>query len=72
MGDKRHEAQAGAAARAAVCGRGALEAREKRLDGEWLGLNDGRLVERAPVEQFFAKPQSAQAAAFIKGELPWT
>ena len=46
MGDERHEAQVGAAARAAVCGRGALEAREKLLDGERLGLNDGRLAER--------------------------
>jgi tungstate transport system ATP-binding protein len=44
----------------------------RRLGDEILFLNQGRLVERAPVEQFFAKPQSAQAAAFIKGELPWT
>jgi hypothetical protein len=29
------------------------------------------LVERAQVGQFFAKPASAEAAAFIKGELPW-
>jgi len=44
----------------------------RRLGDEILFLDRGRLVERAPVEQFFAKPQSAQAAAFIKGELPWT
>ncbi|HET7200103.1 MAG TPA: phosphate ABC transporter ATP-binding protein [Burkholderiales bacterium] len=44
----------------------------RRLGDEILFLDQGRLVERAPVEQFFAKPQSAQAAAFIKGELPWT
>src|SRR5262249_22026588 len=43
----------------------------RRLGDEIVFLDRGRLVERAPVEQFFAKPQSAQAAAFIKGELPW-
>ena len=30
-----------------------------------------RLVERAPVETFFNRPASPEAAAFIKGELPW-
>ena len=44
----------------------------RRLGDEILFLNQGRLVERAPVEQFFAKPQSVQADAFIKGELPRT
>jgi tungstate transport system ATP-binding protein len=44
----------------------------RRLGDEILFLDRGRLVERAPVEQFFSKPQSAQAAAFMKGELPWT
>lgn len=44
----------------------------RRLGDEILFLEAGRLVERAPVEAFFSKPQSAQAAAFIKGELPWT
>jgi tungstate transport system ATP-binding protein len=44
----------------------------RRLGDEILFLDRGRLVERAPVEQFFSKPQSAQAAAFIRGELPWT
>ena len=44
----------------------------RRLGDEILFLNQGRLVERAPVEQFFSKPQSAQTDAFIKGELPWT
>jgi tungstate transport system ATP-binding protein len=43
----------------------------RRLGDEIVFLDRGRLVERAPVEQFFSKPQSAQAAAFIKGELPW-
>jgi len=44
----------------------------RRVGDEILFLDQGRLLERAPVEQFFSKPQSAQAAAFIKGELPWT
>ena len=43
----------------------------RRLGDEVLFLHQGRLVERAPVEQFFANPASAEAAAFIKGELPW-
>jgi tungstate transport system ATP-binding protein len=43
----------------------------RRLADEIVFLDRGRLIERAPVEQFFSKPQSAQAAAFIKGELPW-
>ena len=44
----------------------------RRLGDEIVFLDRGRLVERAPVGEFFSKPQSAQAAAFIKGELPWT
>jgi len=43
----------------------------KRLGDEILFLNQGRLAERAPVDQFFAKPVSAEAEAFIRGELPW-
>src|SRR5258708_5576785 len=43
----------------------------RRLGDEILFLDQGRLVERSPVEDFFSKPQSVQAAAFIKGELPW-
>jgi tungstate transport system ATP-binding protein len=43
----------------------------RRLGDEILFLSQGRLVERAPVDQFFHKPESAEAAAFIKGELPW-
>jgi tungstate transport system ATP-binding protein len=44
----------------------------RRLGDEILFLNQGRLVERSPVEEFFSKPTSAEAAAFIKGELPWS
>ena len=43
----------------------------RRLGDEILFLSQGRLVERAPVFQFFAKPVSAEADAFIRGELPW-
>jgi len=43
----------------------------RRLGDEVLFIHQGRLVERAPVERFFTQPGSAEAAAFIKGELPW-
>jgi tungstate transport system ATP-binding protein len=43
----------------------------KRLSDEILFLNQGRLVERTPADQFFTKPASAEAEAFIRGELPW-
>jgi len=43
----------------------------RRLADEVLFLHQGRLVERAPVEEFFSRPASPEAAAFIKGELPW-
>jgi tungstate transport system ATP-binding protein len=44
----------------------------RRLGDEILFLSQGRLVERAPVAQFFQQPKSAEAAAFIRGELPWS
>ncbi|MGH8617119.1 MAG: phosphate ABC transporter ATP-binding protein [Burkholderiales bacterium] len=44
----------------------------RRLGDEILFLDRGRLVERAPAERFFRQPQSAEADAFLKGELPWT
>jgi len=43
----------------------------RRLGDEILFLGQGQLVERAPIGQFFQQPASAEAAAFIKGELPW-
>ena len=43
----------------------------RRLGDEILFIHGGRLTERAPVEGFFAAPASAEAAAFIRGELPW-
>jgi tungstate transport system ATP-binding protein len=44
----------------------------RRLADEILFMSDGRIADRAPVERFFAEPSTAEAAAFIKGELPWT
>lgn len=44
----------------------------RRLADEILFMSAGRLTEHAPVEQFFAAPSTAEAAAFIKGELPWS
>ena len=43
----------------------------RRLGDEILFMDNGRLVERASVECFFAQPMTAEAAAFIRGELPW-
>lgn len=43
----------------------------KRLGDEILFLSRGRLVERAAVDKFFTEPASAEADAFIRGELPW-
>jgi tungstate transport system ATP-binding protein len=43
----------------------------RRLGDEVLFIHEGRLAERAPVAQFFAQPASPEAAAFLKGELPW-
>ncbi len=43
----------------------------RRLGDEVIYLHQGRVLERAPVDQFFSHPASVEAAAFIKGELPW-
>lgn len=43
----------------------------RRLGDEILFLSQGRLVERAPVDRFFREPATAQAAAFIREEIPW-
>jgi tungstate transport system ATP-binding protein len=44
----------------------------RRLADEILFISGGRLADHAPVERFFAQPSTAEAAAFIKGELPWS
>jgi tungstate transport system ATP-binding protein len=46
-------------------------AQARRLADEILFMSGGRLTERAPVERFFSDPATAEAAAFIEGELPW-
>ena len=43
----------------------------RRLGDEVIYLQAGRVMERAPIEAFFARPATAEAAAFMKGELPW-
>ena len=41
----------------------------RRLAGEVLFLHHGRLLERGPAAKFFARPRTAEAAAFIQGDL---
>ncbi len=43
----------------------------RRLGDEVIYLHQGRVAERAAVDRFFSQPATAEAAAFIKGELPW-
>jgi tungstate transport system ATP-binding protein len=42
----------------------------RRLGDEILYLHQGRLVERAAGNSFFQRPASAEAAAFLRDELP--
>jgi tungstate transport system ATP-binding protein len=43
----------------------------RRLGDEVIYLHQGRVLERAAIDVFFRQPASPEAAAFIKGELPW-
>jgi tungstate transport system ATP-binding protein len=43
----------------------------RRLGDEVIFLHQGRVAERAPIEKFFPLPASPEAAAFVRGELPW-
>jgi tungstate transport system ATP-binding protein len=43
----------------------------RRLADEVVFLHNGRLVEHAPAEAFFNRPESREARAFIDGELLW-
>ncbi|MBS1219590.1 MAG: hypothetical protein H6R21_2723, partial [Proteobacteria bacterium] len=36
-----------------------------------LFMSNGRLMEHTAIDRFFKEPASAEAAAFITGELPW-
>ena len=43
----------------------------RRLADEILFLHHGRLVEHAGADAFFDAPQTAEARAFVRGELLW-
>ncbi|MCO6414957.1 ATP-binding cassette domain-containing protein [Siccirubricoccus sp. KC 17139] len=43
----------------------------RRLAAEVLFLHRGRLLEQTPAARFFAGPESAEARAFLRGELLW-
>ena len=43
----------------------------QRLGDEVVFLDQGRIAERAPVDRFFREPATREAAAFLRGELPW-
>ncbi len=43
----------------------------RRLADEILFLHRGRLIERTPKAAFFAGPNTSEAAAFLRGDLPW-
>ena len=43
----------------------------RRLADEILFLHGGRVCERSPAAVFFHRPATAEAAAYLEGELPW-
>ena len=43
----------------------------RRLADEIVFLYEGQVLEVGPAVRFFNRPATAEAAAFIKGELPW-
>ena len=43
----------------------------RRLADEVIFLHGGRLLERAPAVEFFERPRTPEARAFINGELLW-
>jgi tungstate transport system ATP-binding protein len=43
----------------------------RRLAEEVLFLHRGKLLEQAWAEHFFAGPATAEARAFVRGELLW-
>lgn len=44
----------------------------RRIGDEIVFLAGGTIVERAAAGDFFARPATSAAAAFLKAELPWT
>lgn len=43
----------------------------KRLGDDVMFMHKGQLLEHTSAENFFNKPESGEAAAFLKGELRW-
>jgi tungstate transport system ATP-binding protein len=43
----------------------------RRLADDVVFLNRGRLAEHTPAAEFFSHPKTAQAQAFLRGELVW-
>ena len=43
----------------------------QRLADEIVFVHDGRIVERNAADAFFRQPATAEAAAYLEGELPW-
>jgi tungstate transport system ATP-binding protein len=43
----------------------------RRVASEIVFLHEGRVTETTTAEMFFKSPRSAEAAAFLRGELPW-
>jgi tungstate transport system ATP-binding protein len=41
----------------------------RRLAGDVVFLHRGRILESAPVQDFLAQPRTAQASAFLRGDL---
>ena len=46
-------------------------AQARRLAGELVFLHRGRVLEQAPASAFFGAPATAEASAFLRGELAW-
>lgn len=46
-------------------------AQARRIAADILFLHHGRLLERGPAAQFFEQPATAEAAAFLRGDLLW-
>lgn len=46
-------------------------AQARRLADEVLFIHKGRLLEQTPASEFFTAPRSAEAQAYVRGELLW-
>jgi tungstate transport system ATP-binding protein len=47
-------------------------AQARRLADEILFISAGRVADHVAAGRFFAQPSTPEAAAFIRGELPWS